>query len=178
MDKLQAIVGDYAVFLGIMLEKVAAAGFDLDDFVQMDHMCYRVSSLQDYAQKKQELQSVATLLHETRVNGRPIASFRLHEPVKVKGWRVDTIELPAPKDGSAFAEGLEHIEFVIYDDIPAFLRKYSDKTFDMQSADRGINPEIGYKLDNGCGVKFHLLSLPAVVYLEKKLGITEVSSKA
>lgn len=62
---------------------------------------------------------------------------------------------------------------MLYDDIPAFLKKYSDKTFDLKSADRGINPEVVYPLE-GCNVKFHLLSLPAVVYIEEKLGIEEV----
>ena len=43
----------------------------------------------------------------------------------------------------------------------------------MQAADRGINPEIGFKLPSYT-VKFHLLNLPTVVYLEAKLGIKDV----
>jgi hypothetical protein len=176
MDALQSVIGDYSTFIGSILDEVKTAGFDLEDFVQMDHMCYRVTSAETYQKKKEELLSVATLLHEAMVNSRPIAVYRFHAPVKVQGWRIDTIELPAPKSGKSISEGLEHVEFVLYEDIPTFLQKYSDKTFNMQSADRGINPEIGYRLGNGYGVKFHLLNLPAAVYLEKKLGITEIHS--
>lgn len=174
MTKLEAVIGDYQQFLQTIIGKVESAGFDLNDFVQLDHMCYRTISEENYQVKKAAMQEVATQLHETNVNGRLIATFRLREPVRVAGWRVDTVELPAPKEGKPFKEGLEHVEFVLYDDKEAFLKKYADKEFNLASADRGINPEIGFALDEGMNVKFHLLNLPTVVYLEKKLRITEV----
>ncbi len=136
-------------------------------------MCYRTTSLENYEQKKTELHQVATLLGETQVNGRPICTFRLHEPVKHESWRIDAIELPAPKLGATHREGLEHIEFVIYDDIPTFLKKYDGKPFELRAADRGINPEIGLSLGD-YSVKFHLLNLPTVIYLEHKLKIDDV----
>lgn len=173
MKNLQTILGDYHAFLDNLLHEVASEGFDLADFSQMDHMCYRVPSLEAYEIKKQELASVGRLLGETMVNGRPIATFRLREPVRHGNWRIDAVELPAPKDGVETKEGLEHVEFVLFDDKDDFLKKYSDKQFDMHAAGRGINPEIGYKLPS-YGVKFHLLSLLAVVYLEHKLGLHEV----
>ena len=173
MNKLQTVIGDYPDFLSELLDRVTTAGFDLTDFVQIDHMCYRTVSKNNYSQKKLELQSVATLLGETMVNGRPISTFRLHKPVIHSPWRIDAIELPAPKEGKDFQEGLEHIEFVLFDDIPTFLAKYKGKSFDMRAADRGINPEIGLQLGN-YSVKFHLLNLPTVVYLENKLGLDDV----
>lgn len=173
MTELKQIIGDYGPFLDDILHRVVAEGFDLADFVQIDHMCYRTTSIENYEQKKSELASVAKLLGETRVNGRPISTFRLTEPVLHAPWRIDAIELPAPKAGSRHREGLEHIEFVLYDDIPTFLTKYAGKPFDMRAADRGINPEIGLQLGD-LSVKFHLLNLPTVVYLEHKLGIDDV----
>lgn len=172
-NRLQDIIGDYTSFLGDVLARTKAEGFDLSDFVQIDHMCYRTTSLENYEQKKAELAEVATLLGETMVNGRPISTFRLTEPVRHGNWRVDAIELPAPKAGSDHIEGLEHIEFVLYDDIPTFLKKYDGKPFELRAADRGINPEVGLKLGD-LTIKFHLLNLPTVVYLEHKLGITDV----
>lgn len=173
MNDLQKIVGDYLAFLDRLLREVADKGFDLSDFSQMDHICYRVGTLEAYQSKKQELASVARLLAETQVNGRPIATFRLREPIRHGSWRIDAIELPAPKPGIETKEGLEHVEFVLYIDKDDFLQKYAHKQFDLKAADRGINPEIGYKLPS-CGVKFHLLSLPAVVYLEHKLGLHDI----
>ncbi len=173
MDDLRPIVGDCNAFLGQILKEIVAEGFDLADFVQMDHMCYRVSSLDGYELKKREFANVARLLGESQVNGRPIAVFRLNAPIYFDRWRIDTVELPVPKPDVLTKEGLEHVEFVIFDDKEVFLEKYAGKAFKMQSADRGINPEIGFQLPT-YNVKFHLLSLPTVVYLEKKLGIHEV----
>jgi predicted metalloenzyme YecM len=174
MSELHTIIGDYQSFLEEMLQEVVHEGFDLTDFVQMDHMCYRVPSLEQYEIKKKELQKVGALLGENQVNGRPIATFRLHDPVKASGWRVDAVELPAPKVGTPTREGLEHVEFVLYDDLKAFMGKYAGKQFNLNAADRGVNPEVGLRLPSGRGVKFHLLNLPTVIYLEDKLGMTDI----
>lgn len=171
MDDLQVIIGDYSSFLKQVLDEIRVAGFDLADFVQMDHMCYRVPSPERYELKKRELDKVGRLLGEAQINGRPIAVFHLNKPVYCESWRIDTIELPAPKAGIETREGLEHVEMVLFDDKETFLEKYSDKSFEMQAADRGINPEIVFRLPTYT-VKFHLLNLPTVIYLEKKLQIT------
>ena len=174
MNDLQSIIGDYGAFLTQIIQETEDEGFDLNDFVQMDHMCYRVPSLEQYKLKKKELAAVGDLLGEQQVNGRPIVAFRLRQPVLQGTWRIDCVELPAPRPGSEPKEGLEHVEFVLYDDKEAFLQKYAGKPFNLDSAERGINPEIGYKLPSGHAVKFHLLNLPTVIYLERKLGITNV----
>lgn len=174
MTNLKEIIGDYDAFLSEILSLVAKEGFKEKDLAQLDHICYRTVSLSNYEQKKNELCFVANLLGETTVNNRPIATFRLIEPIIHAGWRIDAIELPAPKQGSTYPEGLEHVEFVIFDDIKGFTTKYPSKKFDLRSVDRGINPELGFDLGK-LSVKFHLLSLPAVVYLEDKIGIKQVS---
>ncbi len=173
MADLLEIIGDHETFLDDVLSRVVDEGFDLADFSQIDHMCYRTVSTENYVQKQQELAGVAKLLGETMVNGRPISTFRLNKPVFHSPWRIDAIELPAPKHGAQHAEGLEHIEFILFDDIPTFLQKYKRKPFDLRAVDRGINPEIGLQVGE-YSVKFHLLNLPTVIYLEEKLGIEEV----
>jgi uncharacterized protein len=173
MDELQRILGDYRVFLKNILQETQEAGFDLSDFVQLDHMAYRVPSLERYDQKKGELAAVSALVGESPVNGRPIAVFRLHDPVQYEQWRIDAVEVLAPKAGTLPAEGLEHIELVLYDDKDVFLQKYADKQFDLKAADRGVNPEIKFQLPHYT-VKFHLLNLPTAVYLQRKLGMDEV----
>jgi predicted metalloenzyme YecM len=93
--------------------------------------------------------------------------------VRFENWRIDAVELPAPKPGVETKEGLEHVELVLFDDKDDFLKKYADKQFDLKAANRGVNPEIGFKLPS-YGVKFHLLALPTVVYLENKLGMDDI----
>ncbi len=173
---MQAAIGDYQAFLKQVLQEVQETGFDFADFVQIDHMCYRVPSMEKYLAKKEELTQVGKLVGEAQVNGRPICTFRLHTPVLHGTWRIDAVELPAPRDGVITKEGLEHIEFVLFDSLDDFLKKYADKQFILDSIDRGINPEAVFRLPT-YAVKFHLLSLPVVVYLEQKLGITDIRDK-
>jgi predicted metalloenzyme YecM len=173
MNDLTKIIGNYSDFLDIILAKVQTAGFDMSDFVQIDHVCYRTTSTENYLNKKAQLQDVAELLGEQIVNNRPISAFRLSQPIIHGQWRIDALELPAPKLGNKHLEGLEHIEFVIFDSIQTFLKKYKGKPFEMRAANRGVNPEIGLQLDE-YSVKFHLLNLPTVIYIENKLGINEV----
>lgn len=85
--------------------------------------------------------------------------------------------MPAPKPGYETREGLEHVELVLFDDMQDFLQKYSDKSFNTDAVDRGVSPEVSFRLPT-YGVKFHLLNLPTVVYLERKLGITDVRTEA
>lgn len=173
MNSAQTVIGDWEAFIQTILDKTVKAGFDLDDFFQMDHLCYRTVSLGNYAEKKDQLGSIGELLGETMVNGRPISTFRLNSPLIYDNWRIDAVELPAPKAGKDFEEGLEHVEYVLYDDMKTFMAKHSDKDFDKRAVDRGINPELGFEFDK-YAIKFHLLNLPTVVYLENKLGITDV----
>lgn len=174
MRATQEVIGDYTAFLDEILALTEAEGFDMGDFSQIDHLCYRTTSRENYRQKQAELQGIAQLLGETMVNGRPISTFRLQEPIRHQGWRIDALELPAPKAGAEHGEGLEHVEYVLYDDIPTFLKKYDGKPFELRAADRGINPEVGLQLGR-YSVKFHLLNLPTVVWLEQRLNIHEVA---
>ncbi len=174
MHELDQVIGDYLSFLDDILSRVVNEGFELSDFVQIDHICYRTTSRENYEEKKFELTSIAKLLGETMINNRPISTFRLDDPIIHAPWRIDAIELPAPKPNSNYQEGLEHAEFVLYDDFPSFLKKYEGKPFELRAAERGINPEIGLQLGE-LSVKFHLLSLPTVLYLEHKLGIEDIS---
>ena len=125
MDILKKILGDYEAFLLEIVTKVESK-FDVDDFVQLDVLCYRTPTPESYQEKKRSLEKVGVLLSEEMVSGRPIATFRLDVPIYFKQWRIDTIELPAPKQGSAKPEGLEHIQFVLFDDLHTYMRKYGD----------------------------------------------------
>jgi predicted metalloenzyme YecM len=172
---IQKVIGDYEAFLEEILGDIKKAGFDFSDFVQLDHICYRTNSIGNYDVKKKELSSTGTLVTETQISGRLIATFRLLEPIRYGSWRIDAIELPAPKPDNKYPEGLEHVEFVIFDNFETFLKKYNNHDFDLKSMNRGINPEIALNLGK-YSVKFHLLGLLAVTYLEQKIGIQKVSS--
>ncbi|HEX3568210.1 MAG TPA: VOC family protein [Candidatus Saccharimonadales bacterium] len=169
MNELAKLIGDYETFLSEILSEVKAEGFDLHDFVQIDHLCYRAPTNDRYREMRELLSHFGTFLSENMVNGRFISTFRLHEPIVYDGWRIDALELPAPKPGDE-REGLDHIEFVLYDDLHDFLEKYKNKKFGLKAMRRKINPEVSLRLSDKHVVKFHLLSLTTVVFIENQLG--------
>lgn len=171
MNPLQQIIGNYEEFISNTIAEVRASGFDLSDFVQLDVLCYQASSLEEYEDKKTALGKIGNLLSEVQMSERPISTIRLHNPVRVQDWRTDAIEIVAPKPNSDKPAGLEHIQLVIFNSLQAFMDKYSTKQFDTKAVERGINPMITFKLKSGRKVKFHIVSLPAAIYLEQKLGL-------
>lgn len=181
MNKLETIIGDYSNFLDDVLTRTANEGFDFGDFVQIDHLDYRTISLENYEEKKSQLQEVAELKNESIINGRPIAVFLLNKTIihphidsSHEEWPLDVVELISPKEGSDFPEGSNHVEYVLRRGIPEFLEKYKGKPFEMRAADRGINPEVGLPLGN-LMMKVHNLSLLTVVDLQKRLGFDKIS---
>ncbi len=52
MSELKQIIGDYTTFLNDILSRVSEEGFDFADFVQVDHMCYRTTSLKITIKRK------------------------------------------------------------------------------------------------------------------------------
>lgn len=164
------MVGDYMGFVAGLVAEVEKEGFDMGDFSSLDHICYRVPTVDRYESKNKELERVAELLGEVVIGGRNISTFQLNDPIIAAGWRVDSIELPSPKPGRNNMEGLEHGEFVLYDPMIKFLTKYKNMAFDTRKVDRLNNPEVGYSLPSGRSVKFHVLSLTAVLQLEDIAG--------
>lgn len=176
MPELDAIIGNPHPFLDAIIAEIEQEGYDMADFVQIDHMCYRTTSLAQYDQKRRELATVATLLSENIINNRPIASFKLNEPFMHNTWRIDVIELPAPKPGSDYDAGLEHIEVVLYDDFDTFLKKYPRSDYARKAAKRVLNPDISLRLKTYT-VKFHIISLSAATYLENAFDIRVINDQ-
>lgn len=79
---------------------------------------------------------------------------------------VGIIELPSVKDGSPYAEGLEHCEFVIDVDFATFIARYPTIHFDLRALHKESNPDIAVKLPSGHSVKFHHQPLDVVVEQE------------
>ena len=171
---MKELLGDYETFVAEISDGLRRCGIGRDEIAMMDHICYRVETIERYDQMKARLAKSAFLLGESMVSGRLIATFECEEPLKVDGWTIPYIELPQPKSGSDYSEGLEHVEFVLFDTFETFLEKYSTHNFDLKAMHRGINPEIALSLGR-YSVKFHLLGLLTVVYLEHKLGVEKVS---
>lgn len=110
-----------AAFAGALVRDLEAAGLGAT-YSEVDHICYRVADLDAYEAYKRALTSMGSLLSEAFINGRPIASYKLARAIDLgDGRAVSVIELPAPKPGTTYAEGFEHIEVVTRQSLTEFV---------------------------------------------------------
>ena len=161
--------------------------------LQADHVCYRTDSIEQYTGLVQALQSSdddVTLLVESEIGGRLIATFKLAVPIEIinsedgSTRRIDVIEIPSPKESSSYVAGLEHVEFVIGDGshrsalndgvhqtaLNAWIERFPSVSWNTKAIDKACNPDVSTKLElNDYGkvsVKFHLLPLEDVIKFE------------
>lgn len=157
---------DPQAFLERLFAALEQAGVDVSG-MPLDHLCYRVGTMERYAQLKQALCDDGELLAETIIGGRPIATFRLHAPI-IHGHRgIHLVELPAPKPGRPYAEGWEHAEFVVNEDLLTFTERHPLVTWDLGDLHKPMNADVRLHLGE-MNVKFHRMALDEVIRLERK----------
>ncbi len=110
--------------------------------------------------------SFGMLLAESIISERPIATFKLHRPIVFQEKEILLFELPAPKPGSPYPEGYEHIEVVIDTTLESWMDQYPHLPFDTNGLKKPVNRDIKLKLPTGT-VKFHEQSLEEVIAMEK-----------
>ncbi len=153
-------------FLQQIFGFLQADGIEVSRY-ELDHICYRVATQQRYEELKKQLLVLGELLTEKPISGRPIATFKLEQPILFNQRKIELLELPAPKPNRFYAEGYEHVEFVIDMDLPTFAEKYPNITFDKKGMGKEVNPDL--RLNYGeLSVKFHEHNLAYVIaYLDE-----------
>jgi predicted metalloenzyme YecM/RimJ/RimL family protein N-acetyltransferase len=138
----------------------------------IDHVCFRVDSLESYSQIKDlisgdaECEFKGQLLSEAIINARPISSYLLDQPIKIANQLIDVLEIPAPKPSKSYLNGFEHIEIVIDQTFDEFQRLHPHICFDGSGLSNPNNPELYLPLKSGL-VKFHHRSLKDIIVVEK-----------
>ncbi|CAJ1934426.1 unnamed protein product [Cylindrotheca closterium] len=163
--------------------------------LEADHVCWRTETTESYQGLVLALKEYreSDLLIESEIGGRPIATFEFKEGIRYKERYVKVLEIPSPKEGSPYKEGLEHVEFVIgessdhgsYSPIndtihKATLKKvmldHPETNWNTKASSKEVNPDVSVKLDlssfGTCSVKFHLLPLAKVIEYELAHGMT------
>ena len=172
------------------VSKELQARFGLDvSKLMADHVCYRTDSAEQYTALVEALRSASdayTQLIESKIGGRPIATFKLVKPLISEDGShlVNVIEIPSPKEGSPYPAGLEHVEFVIGDGshsspinndvhqsaFVSWMEKYTAVDWNTKAKDKECNPDISTKIDladfGNISVKFHLIPLENVISFE------------
>lgn len=142
------------------------------DHLQLDHLCYRVETADQYEKLKAQLLDKNELLVESPINGRRIATFRMAEPFRFRSREIWLLELPEPKPGSPYSEGWEHVEFVTDRPLAAFAEwmvehlGVEDQAIDRSGLGKALNADLRLRLAGGLSVKFHELALDEVIRIE------------
>lgn len=113
-----------------------AHNLDVSDY-QADHVCWRTETWDEYTGLVEGLKKASDkcrLLIESKIGGRPIATFWLQHGIVIPPRKnsnttastdnndsgvqdrqriLHVLEIPAPKQGRSYRQGLEHVEFVI-----------------------------------------------------------------
>lgn len=177
------------VFLTSVLDALDRLDVNVSEY-PADHVCWRTESLEEYTDLVAALKGAADdarLLVESEIGGRSIATFALLEPIECNDGRAITVvEIPAPKDGRPYKQGLEHVEFVIggNDDaiknaesqrqmLDDFMKNHPGVDWNTKAIDKFINPDVSAQVEvegfGLCTVKFHLLPLSKVIDYEKEV---------
>ncbi|OQR84422.1 YecM protein [Achlya hypogyna] len=131
----------------------------------LDHVCYRCETEEEYNHLSTAvLPAMATLLVESEVGGRPIATFKLREAILLgNGKSVDVLEVPMPKPGSFYKRGLEHAEIVVPFDLDKFVEANEALFWDLKGMTKASNREARIALGPDYNVKFHEQTLETVI---------------
>lgn len=156
-SEITAILGDVDNFLETAFSHIKGAGIDVADY-EMTHLCYRVATEEEFLLKKEALSKIGNLISNVMADGRPYLVFKLHEPIVYHEHTVDLIALPFPKPNNSYSTGLQHVAFLMEDDIATLIDKYPHIEFDTLELERASHPELKLRFPD-LVVKFHNLSL-------------------
>lgn len=166
MSNTHSILPSPLPFLEELFDLLAEHHLDVSD-LELDHICYRVETMERYSELKAIIPSFGRIGHTAIIGGREIMTVFLYVPIFFTGRAIHTLEIPAPKEGRVYQEGYEHAEFVIQESFESFQKRYPHLDFDMRGVSKPINPDMPLKLSDKISVKFHYSSLAYVVkYLE------------
>ena len=190
---LQQLGGETIVsFLEELFGNIERACIPIDTF-QIDHICWRCDRVEEYIRVGKAFLSnegfESDLLVEGMIGGRPIATFKLMDPIVVihngNPKEIECVEIPAPKAGSPYASGWEHIELVIGtsaskpdDDTEVFAFRDSYPKLAWATAAKDCNTDVSLsfpakKYLQKTVVKFHACPLSTVIAYEKERGLVE-----
>ena len=158
---------DCALFLDQLFAELKTKNIDVEAF-ELDHVCLRVETVDEYNRAKNYFASIGLLLSDAMVNGRPISTFKLLEPLTYNDRSIFLIEIPSPKASKPYSTGFEHAEFVIDKNFKDFSSQYPGIAFDFSGARKSLNAELSLPLTPQLAVKFHQQSLERVIEIENE----------
>ncbi len=176
-SSFESFIGGSKLFLKTFIPELIDKGL-LNDSSLIDHICYKPKEFEEYESLKSIILNAGnTLASEVLINGRPIASFKLKDPIVIGDYTIDCLELPAPKEVGESHSRWDHIEVVIDSDLNEFMAARPAIAWKTSNLNAKINADVSVKLKHGV-VKFHNDSLLNIIKEEKKASAAKNSNKA
>ncbi len=156
----------------------------------LDHIALRINELQLAQTAHQAWLQEGEEISNTLINGRPIIVIAFHQPLVVKTWQIECLELPYPVVGKHYPEqSWEHVEFVVPSDaqtadeylqdlkqiFPALAKQWerlAEKGVKVKlsspkgEGERLNNPTVAFKWQGVC-IKLHPHTLQQVIESER-----------
>jgi predicted metalloenzyme YecM len=165
MDTIVDVIGDYKKFLDDVYANINGLGINVSDF-PIDHIAYRTKTKERYEAIRNELNNFGTILSEIIIRERPVAIFKLNDPLDYKEMKISFFEILAPAQGDTFyVEGLEHAEFVVNIPLSEMINQYPSIDFILN--DNEINPELILRFPIQANAKFHEKPIDEVIKLQE-----------
>lgn len=161
---------NWQTFLAALLAKLKELKIDVSS-CQLDHIAYRTTSKQEYEEAKEEFKQLGELLPEVIIRHRRIAIIKLKVPLTYQNYRIEALELLEPAEGDRFRTGFEHAEFVITQKLSDLMEKYPKLDWNTKALARVNNPELGLRLGDNLGVKFHKMPILEARRIQEETGV-------
>ncbi len=165
MNKIDLIIGDWNLFLNKIFSNLKSVNIDVKEF-DLDHIAYRATTNEMFESMSLKLAEIGNKIHRIIIRNRFIDIYQLNDEIEYKNRKIKFIELMAPAEGDQFRPGLEHVEFVIQDNLYGFVKKHNNINWNVKSIDREIGAEVGILFGNGASVKFKNQNLLKIFRLE------------
>ncbi|MEL6987605.1 MAG: VOC family protein [Bacteroidota bacterium] len=158
------ILGSPTECINSILSELDRLNIDYKSF-QLDHICYRVETMERYTLLKHQLRTIAFPFHESLIAGRMISILKFVKPLKWLHGEIEFLELPAPKPNRPYKEGFEHIEFVVDQNLGHFINTYPRIAFNTKGLSKALNADVKIQFEK-YAVKFHCLPIDQVIEIE------------
>ena len=126
--------------------------------LRLSHVAVRTRTWRDYLQQREELERHCVANLENVWNGRPISKLLLAEPIPLGGARLGLVELIPPFHQRVYRMGLEHLGFVVGDDLEDFSKRHR-AVLTGQQFQSPENEPVYILFEDYTHVKFHRHSL-------------------
>lgn len=105
------ILSEFQKFIVDYNQRLLDLGINLENHV-LDHICYRVTNLNEYADIGKLFESISSLVIDKPHNGRNFKCYVLKEPFKFNGLEFFYVEFSEPGGSENYDLGFQHIEIV------------------------------------------------------------------